>query len=91
MTSAVDRAAMPSEAVVREAIAWWARLQSGVADAGDREACHAWLARDPAHRMAWERLDRIGRDARRGQRLDLRQRSLDGRLDLGVGNGLAGV
>lgn len=65
MTSAVDRAAMPSEAVVREAIAWWARLQSGVADAGDREACHAWLARDPAHRKAWERLERIGRDARR--------------------------
>ncbi|WYX11907.1 FecR domain-containing protein [Achromobacter xylosoxidans] len=27
--------------------------------------CHAWLARDPAHRKAWERLERIGRDARR--------------------------
>ncbi|NMU92904.1 FecR/PupR family sigma factor regulator, partial [Achromobacter ruhlandii] len=58
-------AAMPPDAVVRQAIAWWARLQSGIADAGEREACQAWLAQDPAHRKAWERLETIGRDARR--------------------------
>lgn len=57
--------ARPSDAVVREAIAWWARLQSGIADVRERESCHAWLAQDPAHRVAWERLQDIGRDARR--------------------------
>ncbi|KGD97073.1 iron dicitrate transport regulator FecR [Achromobacter sp. RTa] len=31
----------------------------------ERQACEAWLAQDPAHRQAWERLQRIGRDARR--------------------------
>lgn len=62
MTSVVGR---PPESVVREAIAWWARLQSGQADARDRDACDAWLARDPLHRQAWERLEMIGRDARR--------------------------
>ncbi|MFJ3463877.1 FecR domain-containing protein [Achromobacter spanius] len=57
--------ARPSEAVVREAIAWWARLQSGIDDAAERASCHAWLAQDPAHRVAWDRLQDIGRDARR--------------------------
>lgn len=58
-------AAAPADAVVRQAIAWWVRLQSGLADGGEREACHAWLAQDPAHREAWARLESIGRDARR--------------------------
>ena len=57
--------AAPPDAVVDQAIVWWARLQSGVAGAGERQACEAWLAQDPAHRQAWERLQRIGRDARR--------------------------
>ena len=57
--------AAPSEAVVREAIVWWTRLQSGVADAQARESCRAWIAQDPAHRVAWDRLQDIGRDARR--------------------------
>ena len=58
-------AGMPSDPVVRQAIAWWAKLQSGVATAADRDACSAWLAQDPVHRQAWERLETIGRDARR--------------------------
>ncbi|MCG2600681.1 FecR domain-containing protein [Achromobacter insuavis] len=62
MTSVLGR---PPESVVREAIAWWARLQSGQADAHDRDACDAWLARDPLHRQAWDRLEMIGHDARR--------------------------
>lgn len=60
-----SRAGLPSDPVVRQAIAWWARLQSGVAIAADRDACNAWLAQDPAHRQAWDRLEAIGRDARR--------------------------
>lgn len=58
-------AGVPSDPVVRQAIAWWAKLQSGLAVTGDRDACNAWLAQDPAHRQAWERLEAIGRDARR--------------------------
>lgn len=57
--------ATPADPVVRQAIAWWATLQSGQADANDRESCNAWLAEDPAHRLAWDRLQAIGRDARR--------------------------
>lgn len=56
---------MPPDPVVRQAIAWWAKLQSGVADAHDRESCRAWLEADATHRQAWERLEAIGRDARR--------------------------
>ncbi|SSW71426.1 DUF4880 domain-containing protein [Achromobacter agilis] len=55
----------PPDAVVSQAIAWWVRLQSGVAGADDRRSCESWLAQDPAHRQAWDRLQRIGRDARR--------------------------
>ncbi|QVQ24147.1 FecR domain-containing protein [Achromobacter deleyi] len=56
---------MPPDPVVRQAIVWWAKLQSGLADTHDRESCSAWLAQDPAHRQAWDRLQAIGRDARR--------------------------
>lgn len=56
---------MPPDPVVRQAIAWWAKLQSGLADTHDRESCHAWLAEDAAHQQAWDRLQAIGRDARR--------------------------
>lgn len=55
----------PPDAVVRQAIAWWARMQSGVANSRDHESCRAWLDADAAHRQAWERLEAIGRDARR--------------------------
>ncbi|WP_409558452.1 FecR domain-containing protein [Achromobacter sp.] len=55
----------PSDSVVRQAIVWWAKLQSGVADLRDQESCSAWLAEDPAHRLAWDRLQAIGQDARR--------------------------
>ncbi len=66
MTSAGSRGrAAPADPVVRQAIAWWARLQSGVDIAANREACRVWLAQDPVHRQAWERLEAIGRDARR--------------------------
>lgn len=58
MTSAVD-------SVAAQAISWWVRLQSGMAGVAERQSCEAWLAQDPAHRLAWERLQRIGQDARR--------------------------
>ena len=62
MTSAADPAADP---VAGQAIAWWVRLQSGLAGAAERQSCEAWLAQDPAHRCAWDRLQRISQDARR--------------------------
>lgn len=55
----------PLNPVARQAIAWWARLASGVAGQDEHAACAAWLAQDPAHRAAWERLQAIGSDARR--------------------------
>ncbi|RSE99168.1 FecR domain-containing protein [Achromobacter aegrifaciens] len=58
MTSAADP-------VADQAIAWWVRLQSGLAGAVERQSCEAWLAQDPAHRCAWDRLQRISQDARR--------------------------
>ncbi|WP_454693801.1 FecR domain-containing protein [Achromobacter aegrifaciens] len=58
MTSAADP-------VADQAIAWWVRLQSGLAGVGERQSCEAWLAQDPAHRRAWDRLQRISHDARR--------------------------
>ncbi|MBB1597267.1 iron dicitrate transport regulator FecR [Achromobacter sp. UMC46] len=36
-----------------------------MADAHDRESCAAWLQADASHRQAWDRLQAIGRDARR--------------------------
>ncbi|MGS1106145.1 FecR domain-containing protein [Achromobacter anxifer] len=58
MTSAADP-------VAQQAIGWWVRLQSGLADVAERQSCEAWLAQDPAHRQAWDRLQRISQDARR--------------------------
>lgn len=58
-------AGAPSLRVVNEAITWWATLQSGVASDADRASCQEWLARDLAHREAWERLGQIAADTRR--------------------------
>jgi transmembrane sensor len=44
-----------------EAVAWFVRLQDEEATAADRESFAAWLARDPAHRAAWNEIDRIWR------------------------------
>lgn len=63
MSNAAHRS--PPDPVVRQAIAWWAKLQSGLADAHDRESCRIWLEADAAHQHAWDRLQAIGRDARR--------------------------
>lgn len=58
-------AATPSNQVVGEAIAWWARLQSGVVSDADQESCREWLAKDSTHREAWARLLHIVDDTRR--------------------------
>lgn len=63
MSNAAHRS--PPDPVVRQAIAWWAKLQSGLDNAHDRESCRAWLDADAAHQQAWDRLQAIGRDARR--------------------------
>jgi transmembrane sensor len=41
-----------------EAIGWEAQLRSGAADAGELRAFDAWLASSPAHRAAWDALQR---------------------------------
>lgn len=55
----------PSDVVVRQAITWWARLQSGEADEGLRAACTRWIDADPAHRTAWQRVDRVAQGVSR--------------------------
>ncbi|MFJ1301378.1 DUF4880 domain-containing protein [Pseudomonadota bacterium AL_CKDN230030165-1A_HGKHYDSX7] len=55
----------PDAAVVRQAITWWARLQSGEADEGLRAACTRWIDADPAHRAAWQRVDRVAQGVSR--------------------------
>ncbi len=62
MSSGAGASADP---VVEQAIAWWVRLQSGMEGAAARRSCEDWLAQDPAHRQAWDRLQRISQDARR--------------------------
>ncbi|MHC1481656.1 DUF4880 domain-containing protein [Frateuria aurantia] len=44
--------------VLRQAIAWKTQLQSGDASAAQHLAFEQWLAEDPAHRRAWQRVGR---------------------------------
>ena len=65
MPPSMTDALAPDAAVVRQAITWWARLQSGEADADLRAACTRWLDEDPAHRAAWQRVDRVAQGVSR--------------------------
>lgn len=47
------------DAVARDAIAWWVRLQSGEGGAAAAQACSRWRAADPRHERAWARLERL--------------------------------
>ena len=49
-----------SPAVVRQAADWLSRLWSGEADPEEERACAAWRAQNPAHELAWQRLQQIG-------------------------------
>lgn len=51
----------PAERTVISAAAqWYARLHSGVANDADRAGWNEWLAADPAHRQAWQRMAAVG-------------------------------
>lgn len=48
--------------VVKEAIMWMVRLQSGHANDATREACRAWRMEKREHELAWQRVQGLGRD-----------------------------
>lgn len=45
---------------IRAAAQWYARLRSGIASDADRAAWSDWLAADPDHRQAWQRMAEVG-------------------------------
>src|SRR5690606_840526 len=56
--------ARPDDAVAREAIAWWVKLQSGEGGAAAALACSRWRAADPRHERAWARLEGLAQAVR---------------------------
>ncbi|WP_447920830.1 FecR domain-containing protein [Achromobacter aegrifaciens] len=54
------RAELPSS-IIREASAWFVRLGADDATATDGVACRRWIEADPLHRLAWERVEMLGR------------------------------
>lgn len=46
--------------VIGVAAQWYARLRSGAASDADLAAWNDWLAADPAHRQAWQRMVDVG-------------------------------
>lgn len=61
MDSPADRhgTRAPGADIVRQAAEWFARLQDPQAGAEDDAACAAWRARDPAHELAWQRMQAL--------------------------------
>lgn len=50
-----------TDAVHRAALEWQVTLWSGEVTAGERQAFEHWLAADPAHARAWQRVQRVSR------------------------------
>lgn len=48
-------------AVIREASLWFVRLGAEEATPHDGAACRRWIEADPLHRLAWERVEMLGR------------------------------
>lgn len=48
-------------AVIREASVWFVRLGAEEASPHDGAACRQWIDADPLHRLAWERVQMLGR------------------------------
>ncbi|WP_166642992.1 FecR domain-containing protein [Alcanivorax sp. 24] len=48
-----------TESVIKTAIAWRIRLESGLARPSDEQACRHWRDADPAHELAWQRLGKL--------------------------------
>ena len=57
------------EAVVQDAVAWFATLASGQASNAERAALTRWRAAHPDHERAWQRLERLRRRLKRGAEL----------------------
>lgn len=49
----------PTDDIVRTAIDWMVRLQSGTATAQEHEACRRWRTEQPQHELAWQRLQSL--------------------------------
>lgn len=47
--------------VIREASIWFVRLGAEEATAEDGAACRRWVEADPLHRLAWDRVEMLGR------------------------------
>lgn len=52
----------PHADIDQQALAWFVRLQSGATSAAERAGFDAWVARDPAHRRAVDRLAALWSD-----------------------------
>ena len=57
-----DRAPERDDSPQDAALAWFVRLESGDADAGQRADFSCWMAQDPAHRREYQRLAGVWRD-----------------------------
>lgn len=49
----------PPQQVVRQAINWLLRLRNHASDPALRRQCEAWRATDPAHELAWQRVQSL--------------------------------
>ncbi|CAB3637435.1 FecR domain-containing protein [Achromobacter pestifer] len=57
---ATGRAELPPS-VIREASIWFVRLGAEEVTAEDDAACRRWIDASPLHRLAWERVEMLGR------------------------------
>ena len=55
----------PRREVIEQAAAWHAELAADDCTDADRENCERWIAADPAHRVAFQRMDGFAREAAR--------------------------
>lgn len=61
MPSGGAPAAEPPHDVLEQAAHWYALLRSGAASAADQRKWQQWLDGAPAHREAWQYVERVGR------------------------------
>lgn len=57
---ATARAELP-QSVIREASIWFVRLGADEATPEDGAACRRWIDASPLHRLAWDRVEMLGR------------------------------
>lgn len=57
---AAGRGELPPS-VIREASEWFVRMGAEEATAADDDACKRWVNASPLHRLAWDRIEMLGR------------------------------